>query len=87
MGFEYDPEKSKTNRSKHGIDFNRAQFLWSDEKRVVVPARSTTEPREAIIAELDGTLWTAIYTQRGDVIRIISVRKSRDEERKGYNNR
>lgn len=87
MGFEYDPEKSETNQSKHGIDFNRAQFLWSDEERVVVPARSTTEPREAIIAELDGTLWTAIYTLRGDVIRIISVRRSRDEERKGYNNR
>jgi hypothetical protein len=87
VGFEYDPEKSETNQSKHGIDFNRAQFLWSDEERVVVPARSTTEPREAIIAELDGTLWTAIYTLRGDVIRIISVRRSRDEERKGYNNR
>ena len=87
MEFEYDPEKSETNQSKHGIDFNRAQFLWSDEERVVVPARSTTEPREAIIAELDGTLWTAIYTLRGDVIRIISVRRSRDEERKGYNNR
>jgi uncharacterized DUF497 family protein len=87
VGFDYDPEKSETNQSKHGIDFNRAQFLWSDEKRVVVPARSTTEPRGAIIAELDGTLWTAIYTLRGDVIRIISVRRSRDEERKGYNNR
>jgi len=87
VGFDYDPEKSETNQSKHGIDFNRAQFLWSDEKRVVVPAHSTTEPREAIIAELDGTLWTAIYTLRGDVIRIISVRRSRDEERKGYNNR
>jgi hypothetical protein len=87
VGFEYDPEKSETNQSKHGIDFNRAQFLWSDEERVVVPARSTTEPREAIVAELDGTLWTAIYTLRGDVIRIISVRRSRDEERKGYNNR
>ena len=87
MGFEYDPEKSKTNRSKHGIDFSRAQFLWGDEKRVVVPARSNTEPREVIIAELDGKLWTAIYTLRGDVFRIISVRKSRDEERKGYNNR
>ncbi len=87
MGFEYDPEKSEINRRKHGIDFNRAQLLWSDEKRLVVPARSTTEPREAIIAELDGILWTAIYTLRGDGTRIISVRRSRDEEREGYNNR
>jgi uncharacterized DUF497 family protein len=82
--FEYDPRKSELNQSKHGINFDRAQLLWSDEKRVVVPARSTTEPREAIIAELDGTIWTSIYTLRGDVIRIISVRRSRHEEREGY---
>ncbi len=87
MGFEYDPNKSEINQRKHGIDFNHAQLLWSDEKRVVVPALSTTEPREAIIAELDGILWTAIYTPREDVTRIISVRRSRDEEREGYNNR
>ena len=87
MAFEYDPEKSEINQRKHGIDFNRAQLLWSDEKRLVVPARSSTEPREAIIAELGGILWTAIYTLRGDVTRIISVRRSRDEEREGYHNR
>lgn len=84
MEFEYDPQKSDLNQSKHGIDFIRAQLLWSDERRVVVPARSSTESREAIIAELDGTLWTAIYTLRGGVTRIISVRRSRHEEREGY---
>jgi uncharacterized DUF497 family protein len=85
--FEYDPAKSETNAAKHGMDFKRAQLLWTDEKRVVVPARSTTENREAIIAQLDGVLWTAIYTMRGPATRIISVRRSRDEEREGYNNR
>lgn len=87
MEFEYDPEKSKINQQKHGIDFVRAQLLWADERRTVIPARSTTEPREAIIAAIDGTLWTAIFTMRGNVTRIISVRRSRDEERAGYNNR
>jgi uncharacterized DUF497 family protein len=85
--FEYDPCKSENNREKHGIDFVRAQLLWTDERRIVVPARSTTEPREAIIATLEGVHWTAIYTTRGTAIRIISVRRSRDEEREGYNNR
>jgi uncharacterized DUF497 family protein len=85
--FEYDPIKSEFNREKHGIDFARAQLLWTDERRIVVPARSTTELREAIIATLDGVHWTAIYTMRGQAVRIISVRRSRDEEREGYNNR
>jgi len=87
LEFEYDPEKSKINEANHGIDFNDARRLWLDGKGLVVSARSVTEPREAVIAELDGTLWTAIYTLRGESIRIISVRRSRDEERERYNNR
>jgi len=85
--FEYDQSKSDSNRDKHGIDFVQAQLLWTDERRIVVPARSTTEPREAIIAAFEGVLWTAIYTTRGTAIRIISARRSSYEEREGYNNR
>ena len=29
MEFEFDPNKSKANRAKHGIDFIKAQQLWS----------------------------------------------------------
>lgn len=32
--FEYDPNKSQINLTKHGIDFEQAQRLWEDEKRV-----------------------------------------------------
>ena len=87
MEFAYDPKKSRINTEKHGIDFDRARLLWLDEKRLEIPARSSTESREAIIAELDGVLWTAIYTMRGETIRIISVRRSRNEERQNYFNR
>lgn len=87
MYFEYDPKKSHANAEKHGIDFDRARFLWLDEKRLVIPARSTSESREALIAELDGVLWTAIYTLRDETIRIMSVRRSRNEERQNYHNR
>jgi uncharacterized DUF497 family protein len=87
VDFEYERAKSEANHQKHGINFDRARRLWLDEKRLVVPARSITEPREALIAQLDGKLWTAIYTMRGNAIRLISVRRSRDEEREGYNNR
>ena len=64
MEFEYDPAKSKINVEKHGINFDHAKFLWLDEKRIVVPARSITEPREAILAQHDGTLWTAIWLRK-----------------------
>jgi len=82
--FEYDDRKSQINTRKHGIDFERAKMLWDDEKRLVVPARSSTEQRDALIATLDGVYWTAVYTLRGDAIRIISVRRSRNEEIENY---
>ena len=85
MLFEFDPEKSEKNRFKHGIDFLTAQILWQDESRLIVPARSEDEPREAIIARLGEAYWTGIYTIRAEKIRLISVRRSRDEEKQNYN--
>jgi uncharacterized protein len=84
MDFEFDPAKSEKNLSKHGIDFIQAQKLWQDEARLVITARSLDEPREAIIARIGRNCWTGIYTIRDHKIRIISVRKSRDEEKQSY---
>lgn len=86
MEFEFDEEKSRINAKKHGIDFDQAQFLWCDARRVVVEARSETEPRFALIALYSAKIWTAVYTMRKDRIRMISVRRSRDGEEEGYHN-
>ncbi|HEX2164820.1 MAG TPA: BrnT family toxin [Thermoanaerobaculia bacterium] len=85
MEFEYDERKSKANRAKHGIDFVRAQELWLDQSRIEVPARSVEdEPRSFLFGMIDGKHWSAVFTKRGDSIRIISVRRSRDEEVRIY---
>jgi uncharacterized DUF497 family protein len=86
MVFEFDPAKSASNKLKHGIDFEEAQKLWLDSNRLTIPAKSATEPRFAIVAELDGKIWSAFYTIRGSVIRIISVRSARDYEKRDYRN-
>jgi uncharacterized protein len=80
MGFENDPDKSADNKRKHGIDFEEAQQLWADARLVEVPARTTDEPRWLLIGRIDEKHWSAIITRRGDNIRLISVRRSRDEE-------
>lgn len=51
MEFVFDPNKSESNRSKHGIDFADAQKLWDDPARVLVPARTSDEPRYVLIGE------------------------------------
>ena len=80
MGFEYDPDKSAENKRKHGIDFELAQRLWADAGLVQIPARTTDEPRWLLIGRIEERHWFAIITRRGENIRLISVRRSRDEE-------
>lgn len=82
--FEYDPNKSRINQTKHGIDFEDAQGLWQDFKRIEIKANSTVEQRFMIIAQIQGKCWSAIFTYRGKNIRIISVRRSRPNEVKLY---
>jgi uncharacterized DUF497 family protein len=83
--FEYDKSKSTINHAKHGLDFDQAKALWSDPKRVEFVARFSDEPRLGLVAQLDGKLWTAIFTTRGERTRLISVRRSRENEEALYN--
>lgn len=86
MPFEYDSQKSDTNREKHGIDFDEAQRLWDDELHIEIPAKNLDEPRFLVIGKIAGKHWSAVITYRGENIRIISVRRSRDEEIEFYEN-
>ena len=80
MIFEFDSEKSTTNKQKHGIDFYEAQALWNDSDLIEIPAKTADEPRFLVIGKIEGKHWSGVVTYRGDSIRIISVRRSRTEE-------
>ena len=80
MEFEFDAQKSATNKAKHGIDFVEAQALWDDPDLIEIPARTSDEPRLLVIGKIEGELWSAIFTYRNEQIRLISVRRSRREE-------
>ena len=80
MDFEFDPDKSATNFKKHGIDFVEAQELWEDSDRLLVPARTQGEERYILVGKMGRKHWSAIFTYRGESVRIISVRRARKEE-------
>jgi uncharacterized protein len=84
MKFEWDDTKSLANKSKHGIDFNRAREMWNDDNGLEIQAPYPLEERNILIAKIDDKLWTAIFTYRDDDIRIISVRRSRKKETRLY---
>ncbi len=84
MIFEYDPQKSSSNKLKHGIDFEEAKDLWNDPELIQIEARTTDESRYLLIGRIADIFWSAIITYREDCTRIISVRRSRTEEVKLY---
>ena len=86
MEFEFDQRKSESNATKHGIDFIEAQQLWEDPDCLVVPAVTHGEPRFMVIGKIGSRHWSAIVTPREDLIRIISVRRSREREVEAYEN-
>ena len=80
MEFEFDPRKSRANATKHGIDFIEAQEVWNDPDLMEIPARETDEPRFVVIGRIGEQHWSGIVTFRQERIRIISVRRPREEE-------
>jgi uncharacterized DUF497 family protein len=82
--FEFDKAKSSSNRAKHGIDFVAAQVLWNDALRLETPAQSADEPRYQVLGRIGDRVWSAFITYRSEKIRIISVRRARENEEEKY---
>ena len=80
FSFEFDSRKSNSNLKKHDIDFVDAQLLWLDPNLLEIPAKTIDEPRYLIIGKILNKHWSAVITYRNKNIRIISVRRARDEE-------
>jgi uncharacterized DUF497 family protein len=74
--FEFDPGKNKLNEERHGVDLAWAMRLW-DETHVIIPAKNVSgESRYLILAKLEGKCYAAIFTERREVIRLISCHRA-----------
>jgi uncharacterized DUF497 family protein len=49
-----------------------------------VPARTVDEPRFLVIGRIDGKHWSAVTTHRAGKVRLISVRRARQQEIEHY---
>jgi uncharacterized DUF497 family protein len=83
MRFEWDEHKRITNLEKHGLDFFDAVEAF-ETPHIVVPSTHSSEQRFLAIGLMQGRFVTVVYTMRSEVIRIISFRRSRHEERQKY---
>jgi len=77
MNVEFDPAKNATNIAKHGISLARASDL---ELLAYVDDHRYDEPRFRLYGLIDGIAYCLAGTDRGGVVRVISLRRARDKE-------
>jgi hypothetical protein len=85
--FEWDEAKRQTNAAKHGIDLVDAALVFDGRPKLTVVARAGTEERFLSVAVVRGRCRTVVWTWRDGRIRLISFRRSRDEEEDAYRER
>lgn len=85
MELEWDEEKRRRNLRERGLDF--ADVVYFDPDSVVIDVdarRDYGEVRYNWTGSLDGVLCRLCWTPRNGKMRIISMRKINDRERKVY---
>lgn len=92
MTFEWDENKNRINKRKHGISFEEAKSVFFDDEALVIddPDHSLEEDRFVIIglsSKANLLVVCHCYRASDTVIRIISARKATRTEREFYGRR
>ena len=74
-GFEWDAEKDRENREKHGVSFGLAQYAFADPERVIAQdvTHSMDEARFFCIGRVGNGILTVRFTYREGIIRIFGA--------------
>lgn len=85
MKFEWDETKRESNLSKHGVDFVDAALLLMGKPLIAQSPRPGSDAvRYVAVGAVNENLYTTVYTMRGNLYRIISVRSASREEKQAY---
>lgn len=85
--FEWDNEKAINNVKKHGVTFDEAKSVFYDTFALISldVEHSITEERFSIIGySKSNRILFISYTEKNEIIRIISARKTTKNERLFY---
>jgi uncharacterized DUF497 family protein len=86
MIVDFDPAKDEANRIKHGVPLSFGFRVFRDGDHIVLASLRPVdgEDRYKAVGLVEGRLWTAIHVWRGEVCRLISVRRSNAGEQRDY---
>lgn len=85
MQIEFDPSKRDATLDARGLDMADAGEVFDGPHMTIEDDRADYgEVRFITIGFMSERMVVLVWTQRGDVCRIISVRKANDREQKAY---
>lgn len=85
MDITFDPSKDASNQAKHGVSLAlTAMFDWPNVMVGVDDRRDYREVREIGFGVIGDRLYCVVFTQRGDAMHIISLRKANKREVTNY---
>jgi len=85
--FEWNDNKAKVNLRKHRISFDEAQTVFLDDFSIIIEDSEHSDDEERFIIigmSYKKRLLVVVYTERGEIIRLISARKATSMEHKKY---
>ena len=86
ISFEWDENKAKSNLAKHGVSFEEAKAAFRDPfaLELLDDRFDYGEDRFVLIAMVESRVLTVVYSDRGEVYRLISARPSTKTEQDAY---
>lgn len=84
-GFQWDEGNGAKNWTRHQVSQTEAEQVFLNRPLVVAAAPCVGEARQFACGRTDGgRLLTVVFTVRGSLLRVISVRPMSRRERRGY---
>lgn len=85
MEITFDPAKDASNQRKHGVSLLLAEEIdWPEVLAKPDTRRDYGEVREIGYTVISDRLYCVVFTQRGDKMHVISLRKANSREVRNY---
>jgi uncharacterized DUF497 family protein len=84
MKFEWDSEKAAANLAKHGVSFDLAEGFEFGTAYEYEDRDAEGEQRFVAIGLIGDRVYVMVYTERGETIRVISLRRADKQEVRKY---
>lgn len=87
MQVTFDPAKNAKNITERGLPFRMVEEVdWSQAIIIEDTRKDYGEKRWRAFGYIDERLFAVVFTTRGDVMHVISLRKANEREVRSYGN-